>query len=48
MQFFAMSADLAFDSTETTALFCHIMKTAVIERNDLEKQIQFIQIIMMG
>jgi hypothetical protein len=44
MQFFAKSADLAFDATETTALFCHIMNTAVIEHSDLEKQIQFILI----
>lgn len=44
LQFFAKSADSAFDMKETTALFCHIMNTAVIDEAELEKQIQFLKL----
>lgn len=44
LQFFARSADSAFDIKETTALFCHIMNTAVIDEPELEKQIQFLKL----
>jgi hypothetical protein len=42
LQFFAMSADSAFDITETTAVFCHIMRNCTIREAELEKQIQFV------
>ena len=32
LQFFAMSADSAFDITETTAVFCHIMRNCLLSR----------------
>ena len=44
LQFFAMSADAAFDLTETTAVFCHIMKKCVIDAAELEKQVQFVNL----
>jgi hypothetical protein len=44
LQFFARSADSAFDINETTALFCHIMNTATIDEGELEKQIQFLKL----
>lgn len=44
LQFFARSADTAFDINETTALFCHIMNTAGINEPELEKQIQFLKL----
>ena len=44
LQFFAKSADSAFDVKETTALFCHIMNTAVIDEAELEKHIQFLKL----
>jgi hypothetical protein len=44
LQFFARSADSAFDMKETTALFCHIMNTAIIDEAELEKQIQFLRL----
>lgn len=44
LQFFARSADSAFDINETTTLFCHIMNTAVIDEAELEKQIQFLKL----
>jgi len=44
LQFFARIADTAFDINETTALFCHIMNTAVIKELELEKQIQFLKL----
>ena len=44
LQFFALHADSAFDIKETTALFCHIMKTAVVDEAELEKQIQFFKL----
>jgi hypothetical protein len=44
LQFFARSADSAFDVHETTALFCHIMKTATIDTAALERQIQFLML----
>ncbi len=44
LQFFARSADSAFDIKETTALFCHIMNTATINEAELERQIQFLKL----
>ena len=44
LQFFAMSADAAFDITETTAVFCHIMRNCCINESGLEKQIQFVNL----
>ena len=44
LQFFAMSADAAFDLTETTAVFCHIMRNCRIHDAELEKQIQFVNL----
>jgi hypothetical protein len=44
LQFFAMSADSAFDITETTAVFCHIMRNCKIDDAELEKQIQFVHL----
>jgi hypothetical protein len=44
LQFFAMSADAAFDITETTAVFCHIMRKCRINEAELEKQIQFVSL----
>jgi len=44
LQFFAMSADAAFDITETTAVFCHIMRKCRINEAELEKQIQFVNL----
>lgn len=44
LQFFARSADTAFDINETTALFCHIMNTAGIRDSELENQIQFLKL----
>jgi hypothetical protein len=44
LQFFAMSADSAFDITETTAVFCHIMRNCKIDDSELEKQIQFVHL----
>ena len=44
LQFFARSADSAFDIKETTALFCHIMNTATIDEAELERQIQFLKL----
>jgi hypothetical protein len=44
LQFFARSADTAFDINENTALFCHIMNTATIDEGELEKQIQFLKL----
>ena len=44
LQFFARSADSAFDINETTALFCHIMNTVTIDETALEKQIQFLKL----
>lgn len=44
LQFFAMSADSAFDITETTAVFCHIMRNCKIYDTELEKQIQFVNL----
>ena len=44
LQFFAMSADAAFDITEMTAVFCHIMRSCRIHDSELEKQIQFVNL----
>ena len=44
LRFFAMSADAAFDNTEMTAVFCHIMKSCQIDEEALEKQIQFVSL----
>jgi hypothetical protein len=44
LQFFAMSADAAFDITETTAVFCHIMRNCKINETEVEKQIQFVSL----
>jgi hypothetical protein len=44
LQFFAMSADSAFDITETTAVFCHIMRNCKINDTELDKQIQFVNL----
>ena len=44
LQFFAMSADSAFDITETTAVFCHIMRHCKINEAEIEKQIQFVNL----
>lgn len=44
LQFFAMSADNAFDIHETTAIFCHIMQTCTVNVPELEKQIQFLNV----
>jgi hypothetical protein len=42
LQFFALSADAAFDMQETTAVFCHIMKSCKVNEDELEKQMQFL------
>lgn len=44
LRFFAMSADAAFDITETTAVFCHIMRHCRINEAELERQILFVQL----
>jgi hypothetical protein len=44
LQFFAMSADAAFDMTEMTAVFCHIMKLCEVDEAELERQIQFVSL----
>jgi len=44
LQFFAMSADAAFDITETTAVFCHIMRSCRINEAEIERQIQFVNL----
>jgi hypothetical protein len=44
LQFFAMSADAAFDLTEMTAVFCHIMQSCEVDEQELEKQIQFVNL----
>ena len=44
LQFFAMSADAAFDMTEMTAVFCHIMQACEVNEQELEKQIQFVNL----
>jgi hypothetical protein len=44
LQFFAMSADAAFDMTEMTAVFCHIMQMCEVDEAELEKQIQFVNL----
>ena len=44
LRFFAMSADAAFDMTEMTAVFCHIMQSCEICEAALEKQIQFVNL----
>lgn len=44
LQFFAMSADSAFDIQEITTVFCHIMRTCVVNMTELEKQIQFLNV----
>lgn len=42
LQFFALSADAAFDMTEMTAVFCHIMQACEVHEPELERQIQFV------
>lgn len=44
LQFFAMSADAAFDMTEMTAVFCHIMQMCEVNEAELERQIQFVNL----
>jgi hypothetical protein len=44
LRFFAMSADAAFDMTEMTAVFCHIMQSCEVFEGVLEKQIQFVNL----
>lgn len=44
LHFFAMSADAAFDMTETTAVFCHIIQSCVINEAEIEKQIEFVSL----
>ena len=44
LQFFARSADSAFDIQENTALFCRIMNTVVIDEAELEKHVQFLRL----
>jgi hypothetical protein len=44
LQFFARSADSVFDIKETTALFCHIMNTVIIDESELEKNVQFLRL----
>ena len=42
MRFLALSADAAFDMTETTAVFCHIMRSCEVCADALEKEIHFV------
>jgi hypothetical protein len=42
MEFFSMVADSAFDLTETTTVFCHIMQHSTVRTPELESQIQFL------
>jgi hypothetical protein len=44
LQFFALSADAAFDMTEMTAVFCHVMQLCEVDEAELEKQIQFVNL----
>ena len=44
LQFFALSADSAFDVTEMTAVFCHIMQECTVNEAELERQIQFVNL----
>ena len=44
LQFFAMTADHAFDLSEITTVFCKIMHTCEINVPELEKQIQFLTV----
>jgi hypothetical protein len=44
LQFFALCTDAAFDITETTAVFCHIMQKCQIHEAEIEKQIQFVSL----
>jgi hypothetical protein len=44
LQFFALSADAAFDMTEMTAVFCHIMQQCEVDEAELERQIQFVHL----
>ena len=44
LEFFAMSADSAFDLQEITTVFCHIMQTCTVNLPELEKQIQFLTV----
>jgi hypothetical protein len=44
LQFFALSADAAFDMTEMTAVFCHIMKQCEVDEAEIERQIQFVHL----
>ena len=44
LQFFALSADAAFDMTEMTAVFCHIMMLCEVDEAELERQIQFVNL----
>ena len=42
MEFFGLVADSAFDLSEATAVFCHIINTCTMRGPDLERQIQFL------
>ena len=42
--FFAKSADEAFDLTELTAVFCHVLKCCEVDEAELEKQMQFVSL----
>ena len=44
LQFFAITGDHAFDMSELTGAFCHIMHTCVLNVPELEKQIQFLTV----
>ena len=44
MRFFAMGADSAFEVAETTATFCHVIRTCTIRSSELDRQLQFIGI----
>lgn len=44
LRFFALSADAAFDISQSTAAFCHVMTSCEVMEEELEKQIQFINL----
>jgi hypothetical protein len=42
MEFFSLIADTAFDLSETTTVFCHIIGSCVFKTQELDSQIQFL------
>ena len=42
MEFFSLIADTAFDLSETTTVFCHIISSCIFKTQELDSQIQFL------